>query len=95
MFASKTTDLKATVDALKQSQAVIEFNMDGTVIDANPNFLAVVGYSLPEIKGRHHSMFVEPDYARSAEYKEFWAKLANAPPDTVVATTLPDYPNTV
>ena len=45
---------------LTKSQALIEFNLDGTIITANPNFLAALGYSLEEIKGKHHSMFVEP-----------------------------------
>ena len=61
--------------AINRSQAVIEFNMDGTIIHANPNFLGAVGYSLEEIRGRHHRMFVEPTYGQSREYEEFWAKL--------------------
>jgi methyl-accepting chemotaxis protein len=61
--------------ALDKSQAIIEFKMDGTIITANPNFLNALGYSLEEIKGRHHSMFVEPAYKDSSEYREFWAKL--------------------
>jgi methyl-accepting chemotaxis protein len=63
------------VAAIGKSNAVIEFNLDGTVITANDNFLAVLGYSLDEIKGRHHSMFCTEEYRNSAEYKEFWAKL--------------------
>jgi len=54
---------------------VIEFNMDGTIITANANFLGAMGYALEEIRGRHHSMFVEPAERDSAEYREFWAKL--------------------
>src|ERR1700759_3138950 len=61
--------------AINKSQAVIEFKLDGTIITANPNFLAAVGYSLDEIRGQHHSMFVEPAYRSSAEYKAFWEKL--------------------
>jgi len=68
-------DLQGKVDALGRSQAVIEFEMDGTIITANPNFLSVMGYTLDEIHGRHHSMFVEPSYRESAEYRQFWAKL--------------------
>jgi len=64
------------VNAINRSQGVIHFELDGTITDANPNFLSVVGYSLHEVKGKHHSMFVERDYARSAEYKEFWRNLA-------------------
>ncbi len=68
-------NLKGQVDAIGISQAVIEFNMDGTIIHANENFLKTMGYSLQEIKGKHHSMFAEPAFAASAEYKEFWEKL--------------------
>ncbi len=65
----------AQIEAIGKSQAVIEFNMDGTVITANNNFLHALGYTLEEIKGKHHSMFVEEAYRRSSEYSEFWAKL--------------------
>jgi methyl-accepting chemotaxis protein len=61
--------------ALDRSQAIIEFKMDGTIITANANFLSAMGYTLDEIRGRHHSMFVEPGFKESAEYREFWAKL--------------------
>ncbi len=63
------------IEAINKVQAIIEFNLDGTIIIANDNFLNVVGYSLEEIKGKHHSMFVEPAYAASPEYKNFWEKL--------------------
>ncbi|HZR86351.1 MAG TPA: PAS domain-containing methyl-accepting chemotaxis protein [Bradyrhizobium sp.] len=68
-------ELGAIVDAAGRSQAMIEFNMDGSIITANENFLRTVGYSLAEISGKHHSMFVEPAYRDSAAYREFWAKL--------------------
>jgi methyl-accepting chemotaxis protein len=68
-------DRAGQIAAIHTSQAVIEFNLDGTIRDANGNFTNAVGYSLDEIKGRHHSMFVEPQFAQSAEYREFWAKL--------------------
>ena len=68
-------DLRATVAAIGKSQAVIEFQMDGTILSANQNFLDTVGYSLDEIKGRHHRMFVEPAYQNSPEYADFWARL--------------------
>src|ERR1700754_995261 len=68
-------DAKALADAIGRSQAVIEFAMNGSIITANENFLSAMGYSLPEIRGRHHSMFVEPDERRSAGYREFWARL--------------------
>jgi len=63
------------INAIHKAQAVIEFNMDGTIITANENFLNTVGYTLKEIQNKHHSMFVEPEYKTSAEYKEFWEKL--------------------
>ncbi|ARN75484.1 methyl-accepting chemotaxis protein [Oceanicoccus sagamiensis] len=68
-------DFSGQIDAIGKSQAVIEFNMDGTIITANDNFLNTVGYSLSEIQGQHHSMFVEPDYKSSIEYRQFWEKL--------------------
>ncbi len=69
------TDLRGQVEAIKASQAVIEFALDGTILSANHNFLQALGYTLPEVQGKHHAMFVEPAYRVSAEYKEFWAKL--------------------
>jgi methyl-accepting chemotaxis protein len=68
-------DAASIVEIMKQWQAVIEFNLDGTIVDANDNFLRVMGYSLAEIQGRHHSMFVDPSYRQSREYADFWAKL--------------------
>jgi methyl-accepting chemotaxis protein len=71
----QTVDYAGQIAAIGKSQAVIEFTMDGIVLGANDNFLNVLGYTLAEIKGKHHSLFVDEDYRRSAEYKEFWAKL--------------------
>ncbi|PKU23130.1 methyl-accepting chemotaxis protein [Telmatospirillum siberiense] len=71
----KYADLLGQIQAIGKAQAVIEFKLDGTVITANQNFLNALGYSLPEIQGKHHSMFVEPAYRNSAEYKQFWEKL--------------------
>lgn len=68
-------DLSGQIAAISKAQAVIQFNMDGTVITANDNFLNALGYALDEIKGKHHSMFVDEAYRQSAAYKEFWAKL--------------------
>nr|WP_042151565.1 MULTISPECIES: methyl-accepting chemotaxis protein [unclassified Pseudoalteromonas] len=68
-------DFEGQISAIDKSQAVIEFNMDGTIINANDNFLNTVGYQLNEIKGQHHSMFVEPEYKVSSEYQQFWQKL--------------------
>ncbi len=66
---------RSKVQAILRSQAVIEFMLDGTIITANENFLNTVGYSLAEIQGKHHRMFVDPDYAASPEYTAFWKKL--------------------
>jgi methyl-accepting chemotaxis protein len=81
-YATDITDVKlrnadheGQLQGINRSQAVIEFNLDGTIITANENFCAAMGYSLEEIQGRHHSMFVDPDYKESAEYKAFWACL--------------------
>ncbi len=68
-------DYEGQIAAIQQSQATIEFKMDGTIVTANENFLKTLGYSLTEIKGRHHSMFVDEAYRQSSEYKEFWASL--------------------
>jgi methyl-accepting chemotaxis protein len=65
----------AQVAAIGKSQAVIEFNLDGTIITANQNFLDAMGYRLDEIQGKHHSMFVEPGERDSADYRSFWANL--------------------
>lgn len=68
-------DAKAILAALSNSQAVIEFGLDGKIITANENFCRALGYELSEIQGRHHSMFCDPTYVASQEYKEFWANL--------------------
>ena len=65
----------AQLAALSQSQAVIEFDLDGTILTANPNFLKTMGYSLEEIQGKHHSLFMPEGDRRTPEYAEFWAGL--------------------
>ncbi len=70
------SDASAIREALDRSQAVIEFRPDGTILTANQNFLQAVGYSLDEIKGRHHSLFVDPAEQNSTSYRTFWADLA-------------------
>jgi methyl-accepting chemotaxis protein len=72
---SEYADLLGKVEAIGRSQAVIEFNLDGTIVSANENFLSTLGYTLAEVKGRHHSLFVEAAYRDSAEYRAFWQKL--------------------
>ena len=68
-------DYHGQIDAISKAQAVIEFNLDGTIITANENFLSTMGYRLDEVQGKHHRMFADPEYANSEEYKEFWNKL--------------------
>lgn len=72
----QSADYAGQIQAIVKSQAVIEFNIDGTILTANANFLGAVGYALDEIKGRHHSMFIEPETRESPEYRQFWAALA-------------------
>ena len=81
-YATDITDQKmmnanfqGQIEAISKSQAVIEFNMDGTIIFANDNFLSALGYRLNEVKGQHHSLFVDADERNSADYKRFWEKL--------------------
>src|SRR5262245_58472262 len=69
------SDATAVMKALDKSQAIIEFKMDGTIIRANENFLKAMGYTLQEIQGRPHSMFVDPVERGSAEYRQFWESL--------------------
>ncbi|MBX7147944.1 PAS domain S-box protein [bacterium] len=65
----------AIMRAVNETQATIDFETDGTIITANPNFLGAMGYTLEEVKGKHHSIFVEENYKKSAEYADFWPAL--------------------
>ncbi len=76
MFSGSASDQRAIMQALDKSQAIIEFKPDGTIIRANENFLKTMGYTLGEIQGRPHSMFVEPAEKNSPEYRKFWESLA-------------------
>jgi methyl-accepting chemotaxis protein len=71
----KNADFAGQIAAIGKSQAVIEFTMEGNILQANDNFLRVMGYSLEEVKGRHHSMFVDEAFRHSPEYRDFWARL--------------------
>ncbi len=73
----KQLDFKMRSEAVSRSTGLIEFTADGVITMMNDNFAKVVGYSQEEVIGRHHSMFVTPQYAASAEYREFWRKLNN------------------
>ncbi|MCA9266602.1 MAG: PAS domain-containing methyl-accepting chemotaxis protein, partial [Planctomycetales bacterium] len=74
-LAERYASLQHLVDSLHRSQAVIEFTPTGEILSANQNFLQVVGYSLHEIVGQHHRLFVRPDFAESSAYREFWNRL--------------------
>ncbi|GLH34288.1 MULTISPECIES: methyl-accepting chemotaxis protein [Pseudomonas] len=84
-FSMHCSDLTRTIEtsreheslikALMRSTAVIEFNLDGQVLTANDRFLQTVGYSLEQVRGKHHRMFCEPEEANSAGYQAFWDKL--------------------
>jgi PAS domain S-box-containing protein len=68
-------DYAAQFAAVNKSQAVIEFTVNGDILSANENFLKAMGYDLGEIQGKHHGMFVEPDYRNSRDYAVFWERL--------------------
>ena len=71
----RNADFEGQINAINKSQAVIHFELDGTIIDANENFCNALGYGIDEIRGRNHSLFVEQTYSESAEYRDFWEKL--------------------
>ncbi len=75
-------DYAGQIAAISKVQTVIEFELDGSIVSANDNFLQLMGYTLGEVKGRHHEMFVDRAYAGSAEYRQFWADLAAGRPQT-------------
>ncbi|KAB1069610.1 methyl-accepting chemotaxis protein [Methylobacterium planeticum] len=72
---AEDADRQGQIDAIRTSQAVIAFALDGTILDANENFLKTLGYTLPEIVGRHHGLFVEAADRESAAYRAFWETL--------------------
>lgn len=81
-FASDVTasklaaaDSAGQLAAIDKAQAVIEFNLDGAIIRANQNFLQTLGYTAEEVRGQHHSMFVDPEERARPEYRMFWEKL--------------------
>ena len=83
-FAGSSTDelhetidrLQATLTAIGTSQAVVDFSHSGMILSANENFLKLLGYTMDEVKGRHHSLFIAPHEAQSEEYRQFWRDLA-------------------
>src|SRR5262249_9551629 len=73
--ARELADLRGKVAAIGRSTPMIEFDLDGIVIAANDNFLKATQYTLDEIGGQHHRMFVDPEERDTPKYREFWAKL--------------------
>ncbi|MCA9471540.1 MAG: methyl-accepting chemotaxis protein [Nitrospirales bacterium] len=71
----KGREFEGKMAAISKAEMIIEFQLDGTIITANENFCQTMGYSLEEIKGQHHSMFADPEEAKSPAYHAFWAKL--------------------
>ena len=75
LFPFFGSDAAAVLAAMHKSQAIIEFDLNGNILNANPNFCTALGYDLAEIKGKHHRIFVDPAEVASLEYREFWARL--------------------
>ncbi len=73
--AIAVNDARAMLAGANRAMGIIEFDLAGNVLTANENFLRVLGYSLSDIQGRHHQMFVDRDYASSPQYAEFWRRL--------------------
>ncbi|WP_067218238.1 methyl-accepting chemotaxis protein [Marinomonas gallaica] len=74
---NESADFASQLEAISNAQAVISFDLDGKILTANSNFLSALGYSLDEVVGKHHSMFVDTEYRQSEEYRDFWRKLNN------------------
>ncbi|WP_256215513.1 PAS domain S-box protein [Pseudomonas sp. NBRC 111131] len=68
-------DAQAKLAAISRSMAMIEFSPDGTILDANAHFCQAMGYSVEELRGKHHRLFCDPAYSKSAEYHELWLEL--------------------
>ncbi len=71
----RTAENEGRITAIHRAQAVIEFDLDGNVVNANDNFLDTMGYALREIQGKHHSMFCAPEHVVSVAYRDFWNRL--------------------
>ncbi len=72
---ARTAELAGLVDAMQKAQAVVEFDMDGLLVNANENFLGLMGYAIDDVRGEHHRVFCDDDYAASLAYRKFWQKL--------------------
>ena len=84
----RNTENAGRVQAIDRSTAVIEFTVDGVVLDANPLFLEAMGYTLEQVKGQHHRMFCDPEHAHSSAYRDFWRKLGDGEFETGVYSRL-------
>jgi PAS domain S-box-containing protein len=78
----RAASYESQINAISLTQAVIKFSLDGHILEANENFLRTTGYSIDELRGRHHGMLVDPVYRQSAEYRAFWEKLGRGEPDS-------------
>jgi methyl-accepting chemotaxis protein len=68
-------ETQAKLAAISRCMAMIEFAPDGTILDANDQFCQAMGYSVEELRGKHHRLFCDPGYAKSAEYQQLWREL--------------------
>lgn len=76
----KASSAGSIVRAINETQAVVQFSLDGTIQTANTNFLNLLGYTLDEVVGKHHKIFVEPGVASSDAYRTFWETLRQGKP---------------
>ena len=81
-FSCALSEANAKLAAVSRSMAMIEFDPAGVILDANENFCKAMGYSLEEIRGKHHRIFCEGDYAKSEEYQRFWRELERGEPNS-------------
>jgi len=81
-FSCALSEANAKLAAVSRSMAMIEFDPSGVILDANENFCSAVGYSVEEIRGKHHRIFCEGDYAKSEEYQRFWRELERGEPNS-------------
>jgi methyl-accepting chemotaxis protein len=72
----KAAETEGKINAISRVQALIEFSLDGTIEVANENFLKVMGYTLDEVRGKHHRMFCDEVFVQSSEYRAFWDNLS-------------------
>nr|WP_315975263.1 methyl-accepting chemotaxis protein [Pseudomonas sp. 6D_7.1_Bac1] len=81
-FSCALTEANAKLAAVSRTMAMIEFDATGVILEANENFCKAVGYSIEEIRGKHHRIFCEEDYAKSEDYQRFWRELDRGEPNS-------------